>query len=73
MANNNKYEDPAVIFCNAIEIIASDPAALENLKSYLINHFDIWLKKYASTPADLSAEMWNFANIYKLAEMFPNS
>lgn len=62
MANNEKL---AALFCDAVKVLASDPAALENLKCYLTNHFDIWLKKYASTPADLSGELWQFANIFK--------
>ena len=48
---------------NAIKRLAEDPAALENLKSYLTYHFDTWQEKYANTPDGLAAELESFSNI----------
>lgn len=48
---------------NAIKRLAEDPAALENLKSYLTYHFDTWQEKYANTPEGLAAELESFSNI----------
>lgn len=50
-------------FCKAIKILAEKPANLDNLESYLSQHFDEWLAKYARTPEELTAEMKNFAGM----------
>lgn len=50
-------------FCKAIKILAEKPANLDNLESYLSQHFDEWLAKYARTPEELTAEMKNFAEM----------
>lgn len=58
--NNNEC---AEIFINAIKTIASKSANLENLESYLSNHFDKWIKQYANTPEGLANEMKAFAEM----------
>lgn len=50
-------------FCKAIKLLAEKPANLDNLESYLSQHFDEWLAKYARTPEELTAEMKNFAEM----------
>ena len=52
-------------FCAAIRILANNPDAIQNLESYLSNHFDIWLKEYANTPENITSELWHFSNIFK--------
>lgn len=47
----------------AIKEIAQKPENLENLESYLTQHFAVWLKKYASTPDELAAELKEFARM----------
>ena len=61
---NNNIEN-AKRFCAAIRILANDPDAIQNLENYLSNHFDIWLKKYANTPENITSELWHFSNIFK--------
>lgn len=58
-----KYTLEAAQFCNAIRELANKPENLQNLESYLEYHFDKWMKKYASTPDDIAAEMSNFAQM----------
>ena len=58
-----KYTVEAAQFCNAIRELANKPENLQNLESYLEYHFDKWMKKYASTPDDMAAEMSNFAQM----------
>lgn len=50
-------------FCKAIKTLAEKPANLDNLESYLSQHFDEWLKKFAATPEDMAAEMKAFADM----------
>lgn len=38
--------------------------ALNNFESYLGNHFDKWLAKFADTPEGLVNEFETFANMY---------
>ena len=56
-------KENAVLTCKAIKELANNEAALENLQSYLTQHYDIWLQKYASTPDGLTTELIQFANI----------
>ena len=58
-----KYTVEAAQFCNAIRELANKPENLQNLESYLEWHFDSWMKKYASTPDCIAAEMSNFAQM----------
>ena len=50
-------------FCKAIKTLAEKPANLDNLESYLSQHFYEWLKKFAATPGDMAAEMKAFADM----------
>ena len=50
-------------FVEAIKRLAENPQNLENLQSYLEQHFALWLKRYANTPENMAAEMLSFANI----------
>ena len=58
-----KYTVEAAQFCDAIRELANKPENLQNLESYLEWHFDTWMKKYASTPDSMAAEMSNFAQM----------
>ena len=58
-----KYTVEAAQFCNAIRELANKPENLQNLESYLEWHFETWLKKYASTPDGIAAEMSDFAQM----------
>jgi hypothetical protein len=60
MSNN---QEAAEMFIEAIKQIANKPDNLNNLESYLGQHFDIWLNKYAYTPEDIAAEMKMFAEM----------
>lgn len=53
----------AADFVAAIKELASKPQNLENLESYLSQHFPEWLKKYAHTPEDIAAELKEFASM----------
>lgn len=50
-------------FVEAIKRLAENPQNLENLQSYLEQHFTPWLERYANTPENMAAEMLSFANI----------
>lgn len=50
-------------FCEAIRTIAAKPDNIANLEYYLAAHFDAWLERFASSPADLAAELKEFANM----------
>lgn len=56
-------ERAAAVFIGAIRTIASKPENLANLEFYLSHHFASWIKNFASTPADMAAEMKNFAEM----------
>lgn len=58
-----KYTFEAAQFCDAIRELANKPENLQNLEMYLVEHFDKWLRKYASTPESMIAEMVNFAQM----------
>ena len=58
-----KYTVEAAQFCDAIRELANKPENLQNLESYLEWHFDTWMKKYASTPDCMAAEMSSFAQM----------
>lgn len=58
-----KYKHTAQALCDAVRKLGTNPEALDNLRSYLENHFGEWLGKYANTPDDLAEEMQNFANV----------
>lgn len=56
-------ENTAKLFIDAIKTIASKPANLENLESYLTHHFPRWLALHADTPEKLTAEIKAFAEM----------
>lgn len=56
-------EEYARQFCKAIKTLAEKPANLDNLESYLSKHFNEWLRKFASTPKNMVAEMKAFADM----------
>lgn len=47
----------------AIKRLAENPQNLENLQSYLEQHFTIWLERYANTPENMAAEILSFSNM----------
>lgn len=59
----NRYKLEAEVFCAAIKRLAENPENLDNLESYLSRHFPVWLKKYASTPLDITMELDNFSRM----------
>ena len=56
-------EEYASIFVNAIKELASKQENLDNLESYLSNHFDIWMEKFANTPSAIATELKCFAEM----------
>lgn len=58
-----KTKKAASDFISAIKEIAAKPENLENFENYLSHHFPEWLRKYASTPEDIVAEMEGFAKM----------
>ena len=56
-------EEAARDFCEAIRTITTKPENMANLEYYLGSHFDKWLERFANTPADLAAELKEFANM----------
>lgn len=58
-----RTEKAAKDFVDAIKLIATKPANLDNLECYLSYHFSIWLEKYASDPDSLAAELKEFAQM----------
>ncbi len=56
-------KENAALIVAAIRHFAENPEALENFESYLTQHYDIWLTKYANTPDGLTAELSHFAHI----------
>ena len=58
-----KYEKQAAEFCEAICTLANNTENLENLESYLSQHFSEWISKWANTPEKLVAEMKMFAEM----------
>ena len=53
----------AADFVEAIKLIATKPDNLDNLESYLAQHFPEWLRKYANSPEDIAAELRKFAQM----------
>lgn len=56
-------EEVARDFCEAIRTISTKPKNIKNLEYYLSSHFDKWLERFANTPANLAAELKEFANM----------
>lgn len=55
-------QEAAKIFVEAIQQMSNNPDNLNNLESYLGQHFDKWLK-WANTPEDMATEMASFAEM----------
>ena len=53
----------AEMFVNAIKELATKPDNLNNLESYLSNHFDVWMEKFANNPDGLATELKQFAEM----------
>lgn len=53
----------AADFVGAIKLIATKPDNLDNLESYLSQHFPEWVRRWANSPEDLAAEMKEFARM----------
>ena len=58
-----KHEIIASEFINAIRELASKPENMNNLESYLSYHFETWLKKYGTSPENLTDEIKHFAQM----------
>lgn len=58
-----KHEKIANEFIQNLKNLVENEKNLSNFKSYLSWHFDEWLKKYANTPEDITAETKGFASI----------
>jgi hypothetical protein len=58
-----KYKKEAALFIEAIKTIAQKEENIENLESYLSIHFDTWMRKFASTPKSITAELEAFASM----------
>ena len=48
-------------FCEAIKKLAADEYAMDNLESYLGQHFPEWLAKFANTPTAITGELEMFS------------
>lgn len=55
--------EAAAVMIQAIRKFNENPEALENLRLYLENHFDIWMEKFAYNPLNLSYELKMFSEI----------
>lgn len=58
-----KHKQTAKEFIQAIKTISEKPQNLDNLESYLQQHFDIWLEKFAHSPETITAELKQFAEM----------
>ena len=58
-----RYKQLASEFINAIKTISEKQKHLDNLESYLSNHFPEWLEKYANTPEGITSELKEFSNM----------
>lgn len=55
------FEDEVTRMFNAIQSMTE--AQRNNMCSYLTQHFDTWLTRFASTPEGMAAEFETFSNI----------
>lgn len=63
MENYKTYEQETKIFCNSILKLAENENNLQILESYLSQHFEVWLTKFADSPENIAAELNAFANM----------
>lgn len=59
----NQYRREAAQMVKYIKMLAEKPKNLQNFECYLATFFDIWLKKYASDPENMVAELKHFAEM----------
>lgn len=59
-----RFEEQAQALCKALKVMASNENAIDNFESYLTQHFDVWMQKWANTPDGLVDEIKNFAEMY---------
>lgn len=55
------YEHEAATFAEAIKALASNKEALDNLESFLSQHFAKWLEFFANTPEGMAEELKQFS------------
>lgn len=58
-----EQERAAERFISALREIASKEENICNFESYLISHFSEWLKRYANSPENITAELEQFAKM----------
>lgn len=62
--NFNPYDkENAETFVASIRQLAKCEANLDNLESYLSQHFSTWMEKFANTPESLASELKSFAEM----------
>lgn len=58
-----KIREEVTTLITAIKKFNESPEALDNLESYLNNHFDAWACKWANTPEGFINELKQFSEI----------
>ena len=58
-----KIREEVATLITAIKKFNESPEALDNLESYLNNHFDAWACKWANTPEGFINELKQFSEI----------
>lgn len=62
-AQDMKYAREAHALREAIEALANNPDAMDDMESYLACHFSAWLETYVkSDPENLVGELGRFSN-----------
>lgn len=60
MTNNEKLSKA---LCDTIRKFSENPAGIDNMELYLNRHFELWFKKFVTTPEGLISEMELFSTI----------
>lgn len=58
-----KYTEQAETMKKALLAFADHPENIDNFTSYLSNHFENWLAKFANTPEKLAEELFIFSSM----------
>ena len=58
-----RIREEVTTLITAIKKFNENPEALENLESYLNNHYDAWAAKWANTPEGFINELKQFSEI----------
>jgi hypothetical protein len=58
-----KIREEVTTLITAIKKFNENPETLDNLESYLNNHFDAWACKWANTPEGFINELKQFSEI----------